>query len=279
MVNCRNMCNGSYGQMKFKNSPLYDPRNANNVCVHGQIIALYLVSKLETVGQILNTNTDGVLVKVHSVDDIEKVERICEEVAKTVRIGIDIEQFRRFVVKDVNNYIAIKTNGKVKAVGGYVKYLNPLEQSLSIINTAIREYYINGVSAEKTIMESDNIFDFQIIAKAGRKYSHVLHGTTFKEETIMDKNGKKKKIKVVDKQGNVLNEKCNRVFASTNPKDGGIFKIKVENGAVAKIEMTPESCFVINEDIRGWSLPNNLDKQWYISLANRRIKEFIGLKG
>lgn len=268
--------NGSYGQMKFKNSPLYDPRSANNVCVHGQLIAVYLVSKLEKLGQILNTNTDGVLIKVGSLEDAKRVEEVCQQVAKDVRISIDVDEYCKFVVKDVNNYIAIKTNGKIKAKGSYVKQLTPLEMSLNIVNKAIRDYYIYGTPARKTVMDSNNILDFQLIAKAGGKYEYALKGTKFREETIIDVNGKKKKIKVVDYEGELLNEKCNRVFASKNPNDVGIFKKKLEDNSIAKIEMTPEHCLIINDDVREMSLPKDLDKEWYINLANTRIKEFIG---
>lgn len=270
--------NGSYGQMKFVNSPLYDPRNANNVCVHGQLIALYLIARLEKVGQVLNTNTDGVLVKVQNLEDAKRVEEICQQVAKDVRIGIDVEEYCKFVVKDVNNYIAIRTDGKVKAKGSYVKFLTPLEMSLNIVNKAIRDYYIYGTPARQTVMASNDILDFQIIAKAGGKYECALKGTTFKTIKVLDKNGKKKDKKVVDYEGEVLNEKCNRVFASKNPNDVGIFKKKKEDGSIATIEMTPEHCLIINEDVRNMPLPKDLDKEWYISIAEKRIKEFIGRK-
>lgn len=242
--------NGSYGQMGYENSQLYDKRNANNVCVHGQIIALYLVSKLEQVGMILNTNTDGVLVKVNTLKEKEKVEEICKQVAEEVRIGIDVEEYNKFIVKDVNNYVAIKPNGKYKAIGSYVKELNPLEKSISIVNKAVRDWYVYNNAPEKTVKECEDILEFQIIAKAGGKYECAM------------------------KNNLPLPEKCNRVFASKDQNDGGIFK-KHKNGGIAKIQMTPEHCFVINEDVRGMTLPEKLDKQWYIDLAKKRISEFV----
>ncbi|HFG9290770.1 TPA: hypothetical protein ACGI32_003875, partial [Clostridioides difficile] len=39
--------NKTYGGMKDKNNNLYDPRQANNVCVSGQLLLLDLIEKLE----------------------------------------------------------------------------------------------------------------------------------------------------------------------------------------------------------------------------------------
>lgn len=243
--------NASYGQLKYPFSPIYDPRMANNVVVHGQLIALDLIEKIEDYGEIINSNTDGVLIKVHNKENEEIVKQIVKEVEERVRIDIDIEYFKGFILKDVNNYIAIRDNGKVICKGGYVKYMNPLEYDLNIINHAIREYYINGISARETIYKCNDLREFQIISNAGQKYKYAMYG---------------------DKP---LMERVNRVFASTRPSDKGIFKLHKETGTKAKIEMTPEKCFIDNGDIRDKSIPNYLDREWYLSLAERRIEEFI----
>lgn len=247
--------NGSYGQMKYLSSPLYDPKMANNVCIHGQLIALDLIEKIEPYGWIINSNTDGVLIKVDSEVNRKHVERICAEVAERVRIPIDIEEYKRFIVKDVNNYIAVTKSGKVKSKGAWVKDLSPLECTLKIVNTAIKEYFIHNIPVETTIGNSNNLMDFQIISKVGMKYEYSLHG---------------------DK---ILNEKTNRVFASKSLSNGGMFKLHKIAGIKEKVASTPEHCFIMNGDIREVKIPQKLDKNWYIDLANQRIKEFIGDNG
>lgn len=243
--------NGSYGQMKYPSSPLYDPMMANNVCVTGQLIALDLIEKLEPFGQILNSNTDGVLIKVNSLEQKQEVERVCREVSERVRIPIDVDEYKRFIVKDVNNYIAVMPNGKIKAKGSYVKVQNPLEYSTNIINHSIREYFIHGVPVSKTVNECDKIMEFQMITKAGSKFENAYHGSQ------------------------CLNEKVNRVFASKNPADGGMYKLHKIDRGFKKIEGTPTSCFIINDDIREMAIPSKLDKSWYIAEAERKIKEFV----
>lgn len=243
--------NGSYGQMKYKSSPLYDPRNANNVCIHGQLILVDLIEKIEEYGEITNSNTDGVLIKLHSKEYHSKVIEACDEVSKRLNIPISIDEYKRFILKDVNNYIGIRKNGKVDCKGSYVKYKNPLEYNYNIIGHSIREYFINNIPVHETIMNCKDLREFQIIANAGQKYKYAMYG----DEPLI--------------------ERVNRVFASTNSNDKGIFKLHKETGTKAKIEMTPEQCFIINGDIREMSIPNKLDRQWYVSLAERRVKEFV----
>ena len=242
--------NGSYGQMKY-NGPLYDPRNGNNVCVHGQLISIDLVEKIEPFGDIININTDGVLIRVYSDADRLHVEEACKLVSDRLSIPIDFDYYTRWIIKDVNNYLAIEENGKVTAKGGYVKFQSPLEYNYNIINHAIREHFVNGTSVEQTIMSCNDLIEFQIISNAGQKYEYAMYGDT------------------------PLMERVNRVFASTDSRDKGIFKLHKETGTKAKIEMTPEQCFIINDDIRGMKIPSKLDRQWYIDLANRRVKEFV----
>lgn len=61
--------NGSYGAMKDKNNPLYDPLMANNICVHGQLLLLDLMEKLEPYADIIQSNTDGILIKMPNVKE------------------------------------------------------------------------------------------------------------------------------------------------------------------------------------------------------------------
>ena len=88
--------------------------------------------------------------------------------------------------------------------------------------------------------------------KIGAKYSTLLHGD------------------------NPLNEKCVRCFASRNEKDGGLSKIHVNTGKSAKLEGTPEHCFLVNGDVNEAKVDGRLDKKWYIGVANKRIESFVG---
>jgi DNA polymerase len=53
-------------------------------------------------------------------------------------------------------------------------------------------------------------------------------------------------------------------------------KVKVKKGNAEKFANTPQYCYVDNSNITGKSIPNHLDRQWYIELAHERLRQFGG---
>lgn len=243
--------NSVYGAMKYKFNNLYDPRQANNVCVSGQLLLLDLIEKLEPYWTLIQSNTDGLIGKVKSQEDLNRVKEICGEWEERTAMKLEFDIFKKIYQKDVNNYILIKEDGSYKAKGAYVKELSSIDNDLPIINKALKNYFIESIPAEKTIMDCKELMMFQRVVKLSYKYSHALYG----EE--------------------VLQEKCLRVFASKNEEDKGVFKVKDE-GKAEKIANTPERCFIMNDSVIGRRVPIRLDKQWYIDLAEKRIEDFLG---
>lgn len=50
-----------------------------------------------------------------------------------------------------------------------------INNSCVIVATALKEFFVNGTPVEDTINSCDDIFQFQIIAKAGAKYREAYH--------------------------------------------------------------------------------------------------------
>lgn len=242
--------NSTYGAMKYQYNNLYDPRQANNVCVGGQLLLLDLIEKLEPHWTLIQSNTDGLIGKIRRKKDLDTIKSICKEWEDRTRMKLDFELFHRIFQKDVNNYIIIKEDGSYKSKGAYVKKLNEIDNDLPIVNMALKEYFINNVPVEATINKCRNLMSFQKVVKLTYKYSHALHG---------------------DKQ---LSEKTLRVFASRN-NDPGVFKVKA-NGRVEKIANTPENCFIVNDNVIGRRVPRRLDKDWYTQVAKKRLRDFLG---
>lgn len=244
--------NGTYGAMKDKNNQLFDPRQANRVCVYGQLLLLDLIEKLEPHCQIIQSNTDGVLVKLPDGSDetFYLIDDLCHEWEERTGLVLEFEEFRRVFQKDVNNYIVVDHEGKYKSKGAYVKKLNNLDYDLPIINQALVNYMVNDVPIEKTIMECNDLKEFQLVAKASGKYTHILHG----DEIII--------------------EKTIRIFASKLETDLGVVKVHKETGRPSKIPNSPEHCFIYNDEVNGVKVPRKLDKQWYINLALKRLADF-----
>lgn len=249
--------NGTYGASKDKYNNLYDPLQANNVCINGQLLLLDLIEHVETGlpgAELIQSNTDGVMFKLPNEESLEKYKEITNEWSERTRMGLEHDIIERVVQKDVNNYIIVKKDGKIKSKGAYVKELNNLDNDLPIVNKALMEYFIKNVPVEDTINNCNELIQFQMVVKASNKYKCALHGNK------------------------VINEKISRVFASRSKLDEGIFKLKLDKEKPEKMAGTPENAFIENGDIKDMRVPRRLNKQWYIDVAKKRIKDFIGVK-
>ena len=250
--------NSTYGVLKDKNNDLYDPLMSNKVCVYGQILLLDLIEHLEPHCELIQSNTDGILIKMPDGMDEDEwfniVDDISYEWEQRTGLVLEFDEYRKVFQKDVNNYIIVAADGKVKSKGAYVKKLSNLDYGdFPIVNHALVERMVNGVPVEQFIQSCDDLKEFQMVTKITSKYSTILHG---------------------DKP---LKEKCIRVFASTRPGDEGVKKVSVRTGKPEKISNSPEHCFIFNDDVKGVKCPSYLDKQYYISLARKRLEDY-GIK-
>lgn len=71
-----------------------------------------------------------------------------------------------------------------------------------------------------------------------------------------------------------MSEKCYRVFASTKTSDTYIGKCKSKDATIEKFGNTPDHCFIDNTNVNDKTVPSYLDFQWYIDLANKRLKQY-----
>ena len=112
----------------------------------------------------------------------------------------------------------------------------------------------SDVPVDKTINECNSLKEFQLVKKVGSKYVGIYHGDEF------------------------LAEKCVRCFASKDEKDGGLKKLHKVTKRMAKVEGTPIHSRLINGDVNGMSVPEWLDRNWYIDMAQKRVNDFKGVK-
>lgn len=243
--------NAISGQLKDKFSPLYDPRENNAITVNGQLLLVDLIEKLEPhIEALIQSNTDGILIKLKSIKDYELIDDIVWEWEKRtgMRMGFDI--YTKVFQKDVNNYLLVNAEGKTKTKGAYTKGLSSVDNDLPIINKAMVDYMTKGIPVEKTINNCDELIMFQKVVKLSGKYWRAWH------------NGK------------YMSEKCYRVFATTNPKSTYIGKCKVKGATIEKFANTPDHCFIFNENVKNEPCPKYLDKQWYVNLTKERLAQY-----
>lgn len=242
--------NSTFGASKDRNNPLYDPAMCNNVCIAGQLLILDLIEKIEHMGKILQSNTDGIYIKVDSLEVVEQVKTIAKEWEDRTQYSLDFELATRLIQKDVNNYLIVHPDGTYKSKGGYVKELSDIDNDLPIVNKSLIDYFMKDIPVEQTITECDKLIEFQKVVKVTSLYKYALHGET------------------------KITEKVLRVFASNDENAPGIFKYKGVD-KIEKIANTPDKCFINNENIVGVKVPEYLDKQYYIDIAKDRIVKFI----
>ena len=245
--------NATYGICKDKYSAAYDPRQANNVCINGQLLLLDLLEHIEPYCELIQSNTDGLIVRIDDTEEAwNKLDDVCYEWEQRTRMGLGFDIISEIWQKDVNNYVWIDEDGQIERKGAYVKELNSLDYDLPIVNNAMVDYMTKKIPVEYTINSCNDLIEFQKSVKLSNKFEYVTH------------NGKR------------YDQKCYRVFASKLESDGKIEAVKTVNGKLSfnKFANTPEHCFIYNESVNGVKVPSILDKGYYIDLAKQRLNDY-----
>ena len=250
------------GAQENQYNDLYDPLPTRSLRISGQLfltmLTMQLLNACKTI-KLLNLNTDGLMYSIDK-SELHIVDEIASAWEKQTKFELETDDISKVWLKDVNNLLFIDTKGKVKTVGGYLNYgisvkgAWAINNNATIVKQAIIDYFVNGTPPEDTINNCNDIFSFQIIAKAGKKYKEAYH--------LVD--GEKVSV-----------QKVNRIYATADTRYGKLYKVKEENDATAKIEMLPEHCIIDNDNQLSIE---SVDKTFYIEMAKKRINDFIGIK-
>jgi len=167
--------NGLFGKTGSDVSCFFDPEIFYSITVNGQLLISMLLEKLYGVGtQILQVNTDGVTIK-HRKKDLDKILAICKEWEKLTKLTLEYANYKQMIIRDVNNYLAESTTGKIKEKGCFeTKKDWHKDNSFMVVPLAVREYFINGTPVIDTLTKHRNIYDFCGRYKAGRGW-HAVH--------------------------------------------------------------------------------------------------------
>lgn len=254
--------NSTFGITNQEFSKAYDPQRNHDVCINGQLMLLMLLEMLEGTCDLIQSNTDGIIVDCTDRDRAQ-VEEICHQWETETKMGLSFDEVSEIWQKDVNNYLIRFDNGKEEAKGAYVKFNGELDNDLSIVNEAVREglrkmsfraveEYIRNHNSQQDLVK------FQKIVKLSNLYSHVFLGAH-----------------------EIKNHRCFRVFAVV---DGEIIsKAKSWNGTHEKYANTPESAAIVFGDLNDENLMDymghrftidSIDKDYYIETARNRLMDF-----
>lgn len=255
--------NATYGGLRQKSD-----QYGLNVCILGQmLVCVDLLEHLEPHGEIIQANTDGILVRKKDSDTTSPedwyriIDDTCYEWERRTGLDLDFDWYGygELWQKDVSNYM-IKSgiDGHYKCKGSWLREPSKFDCNLEVVRRAIISFFTDGIKPEDTINACTELKDFQYVAKISSKYECLAYGNPMKPE----------------ESSQILRERCIRVFASKNENDLTYYKCKTETGRWAKLESTPTHCRAINEDIRNFPIPEWLDRQWYIDLAYDRVRAF-----
>ncbi len=257
-----------FGNTLNKYSKLYDPKHGYSITTYGQLFLLDLAEKLyKNHIEIVQCNTDGVILQLPNNISGLVVKNICEDWEKRTRFELDVTPIHRLYQRDVNNYIMVDNKGNLKLKGGVVKQYEEygfFKRSNRIIATSIVRHLIYGESIDNVITQGE-ILDFQTI---------VDYGSNSKFTGLGYININKKLIR--------LPNKVNRVFAIkksvTKIDDYPIGEVvKIHDNGYDKYPSLSTHCVIVNEKItRDVSLKlfPHLDKLFYKEMIEKEIVEF-----
>ena len=254
--------NTTYGAMLNQYNDLYDPLMGRSVCISGQLqlleMAVHLTQECPTL-KIIQLNTDGIMVSLDD-SDVSKYQEITQEWEQRTGFELEEDLIKMICQKDVNNYVEVPFEGEPKIKGGVlVRGIAPagafnINNNAVVVAKAVKDYLAYGVPVEETVMGCDRLLDFQLVAKAGSKCGDALHEVNGELEVV---------------------QKVNRVYATNDHRYGTLYKMHLVTGNPVKIAGLPAKCVVDNDNHLTIDV---VDRDWYIRLAKRYVRDFLGLK-
>jgi len=174
--------NGTYGNSNNRFSVFYDPKFTMAITINGQLMLCMLAEALLAVPtlSIVAINTDGITYTIHP-SLIPYTRRVRSNWEALTRLTLEEVQYSRMWIRDVNNYVAETTDGKLKQKGAYWfprKFPEDITNaappawhkdfSASVAVKAAVEHMVTGVDIERVVYGHADKFDFMCRAKCDR---------------------------------------------------------------------------------------------------------------
>jgi hypothetical protein len=152
--------NGSYGKFGSRFSALYSPELLLQTTITGQLSLLMLIEALEENAiEVVSANTDGIVTK-YRVEDVELVQKLLAEWTLKTTYNLEQTDYRIIASRDVNNYLAVKTDGKTKGKGCFADPSLSKNPDGQIIYEAVIAKMASGKPISQTIKKCTDITKF-----------------------------------------------------------------------------------------------------------------------
>jgi len=155
--------NGSFGKLGSMYSALYAPELMIQTTITGQLCLLMLIEWIESIGaRVVSANTDGIVVLCDKRRE-KQLEEITFDWMLTTSFELERSDYRSIHSRDVNNYIAVKPDGKTKRKGVYAEPVLSKNPDFTIVTDAVATFLSAGVPVENTIRTSKDVRGFVTI--------------------------------------------------------------------------------------------------------------------
>ena len=224
--------NGSFGKFGSKWSVLYSPDLLLATTITGQLALLMLIEQLDLFGvPVVSANTDGIVIKCPKAK-LEAMESTV--VAWEFVTGFETEatEYAALYSRDVNNYIALKTNGTHKCKGVYAQ-------------AALSKNPSNTICVDAVIAK----------LKLGTPVADTIRGCTDIEKFVCIRSVKGGAL---DQYGDYLGKAVRWYYSSLME---GPLRYKINGYTVSRTEGA-QALMELPTD-----LPGDIDYEWYIREA------------
>lgn len=268
-----------YGAQMNEHTDFYDPWKGPIVPVTGELFLVDLMEHLDGLINVIQYNTDGIIVEPKNWDDEQKIISIVEEWETRTGFVIKKDHIYNIWQRDVNNYMyfADKEKTDLHYVGytnydisdkGYASGKLFGSKEAPIIAKGVIDTLMYGKTPEQIVEE--NKHDLRYFQYACRKVS----------AEYMTYNGEK------------VQSVC-RAFALRKDKGTGVLgkwtrvkkptkSLKVGDLKYSKYPAIPENTFIYNNDIRTEEaiseINDKIDYEWYIDKIYDALAKFVGAK-
>jgi len=254
--------NSTYGLSNDKNSFLYDPQFTMFITINGQLTLMMLYEMImEAIpeAKALLQNTDGIETIIPR-SKINLYMEICKKWEKITNLNLEHDQYKKIVLADVNNYIAINNENKTKCKGRFEFENLALHKNKSklIIPKAIYAYFVNGDLPEYTLKNNNNILDYCIGGKSNGDWKQVAR-------FVKDGNAYEEKL-----------QKINRYFISN--KGVKIIKVNKTDKREIQLEAGRWMQTLYNNAIPIEWEKYDINEKYYLDTIEKEINNILGVK-
>jgi len=166
--------NGTYGDSNNVYSPFYDPLFTMKITLNGQL-QLCLLAEMLLHGvpgiELIQVNTDGITVRIPR-NQSHALKYVKMGWEKETGLELEESEYNQMFIRDVNNYLAQYSNGKIKRKGAYEHSDLDWNQNFSMLVApkVAEKVLLENVNIRRTVENWPDKYDFMKRVRLPRKY-------------------------------------------------------------------------------------------------------------